>query len=303
MSDRFARLLHPAFLLALAVLLVNDHVLKAAVASPITGKLSDVAGLVVLPVLLTTLLGIQSRQRVWAVHLTVGLAFAGLQFVPESTLWAYSLPVQHTPDPTDLVALAILPFGVRVSLAPVRPPGWRVRPALAQAVGLVAVGAVLATSPPRAPLVVEPLQVLTAATPLDAIAQLEARFAALGLEVHGGLPPAYPTWIDAHPTYEDGEPARQAYGELVERIRDQQARGQMAYWLHLPADACAEALPKDGLEVDLSTDWDAETRALLVSVASVEMETLRWRFADEEERARGRQLVQTCLIRPLCASG
>jgi hypothetical protein len=45
-------LLHPASLAALGLLLVNDHVLKAALPGPVTGKLSDLAGVVLFPILL-----------------------------------------------------------------------------------------------------------------------------------------------------------------------------------------------------------------------------------------------------------
>jgi hypothetical protein len=44
-------LLHPVALTALAILIVNDHLLKAAAPGPVTGKLSDVAGLVVAPLM------------------------------------------------------------------------------------------------------------------------------------------------------------------------------------------------------------------------------------------------------------
>src|SRR5262245_28812425 len=58
-SARFAVLLHPLFLCALALLLVNDHLLKGAGILPgaITGKLSDLAGLIVAPVLVAALVG------------------------------------------------------------------------------------------------------------------------------------------------------------------------------------------------------------------------------------------------------
>ena len=42
----------PGFVLALVVLVLNDHVLKQAYPGWVTGKLSDVAGLVVAPLLL-----------------------------------------------------------------------------------------------------------------------------------------------------------------------------------------------------------------------------------------------------------
>jgi hypothetical protein len=45
-------LLHPLAMAALVLLIINDHVLKDLAAGPLTGKLSDLAGLVVLPLLL-----------------------------------------------------------------------------------------------------------------------------------------------------------------------------------------------------------------------------------------------------------
>ncbi|MEU5965496.1 hypothetical protein ABZ777_30175 [Micromonospora parva] len=74
-------LCHPATLFALALLLVNDHVLKAAFPGPVTGKLSDVAGLVLAPplvaVLLTLLLPRLPARRAAPVGLaTVGAGFA-----------------------------------------------------------------------------------------------------------------------------------------------------------------------------------------------------------------------------------
>jgi len=47
--------IHPVVLAALLLLFVNDHVLKAAAPSFITGKLSDVAGLIATPLLLQAL--------------------------------------------------------------------------------------------------------------------------------------------------------------------------------------------------------------------------------------------------------
>ncbi len=46
---RHAWLSHPVTVVAALVLLLNDHLLKHAWPGPVTGKLSDVAGLVVAP--------------------------------------------------------------------------------------------------------------------------------------------------------------------------------------------------------------------------------------------------------------
>jgi hypothetical protein len=45
-------LLHPLALAALVLLILNDHVLKDIAPGPLTGKLSDLAGLVVLPLII-----------------------------------------------------------------------------------------------------------------------------------------------------------------------------------------------------------------------------------------------------------
>jgi hypothetical protein len=58
-------LLYPLSLMSVAVLLLNDHVLKAAAPGVITGKLSDVAGLVFFPLLLVSVLEIVALRRRW----------------------------------------------------------------------------------------------------------------------------------------------------------------------------------------------------------------------------------------------
>jgi len=45
-------LVRPIALAALALLILNDHVLKSAFPGPLTGKLSDVAGLMLFPIVL-----------------------------------------------------------------------------------------------------------------------------------------------------------------------------------------------------------------------------------------------------------
>ena len=305
MPLRFARLLHPAYLLALAVLLLNDHVLKEAVPGVLTGKLSDVAGLIVLPVLLTTLLRVPSRQLVWAVHGTVGLAFAALQFVPPEVLWQV-FPVQHTPDPTDLLALAILPLGVRLSLADVDSAGLsarqlegRVRPVLAHLVGLVAVGAVLATSPPRAPLVVEATPVEQAETPRDALRQLEARFAALGFDAHGSEVAPYEAWIARQEGMSDDDAARALHQQISDNTESRLEEGDEYYRVQVPAGQCSAAPSDVTLLFHLNTIWETTTRELAIVVSEIDFGAGDWQFADEDTRAEGRRLAQACVVEPL----
>ncbi|WP_155374349.1 hypothetical protein [Catellatospora vulcania] len=114
-----AWLAHPVSLLALAVLLVNDHVLKAAWPGVVTGKLSDVAGLLVAPPLLALLVTLGAPrlpQRLVAAGATVavGVGFAvvkssGTAAAAASDLWTVVAgPSTVRADLTDLLALPVL---------------------------------------------------------------------------------------------------------------------------------------------------------------------------------------------------
>lgn len=111
-------LTHPAALSAIALLLLNDHVFKHYFPSVLTGKISDFAGLLFFPLLLSALIGmLEKRPRraaVWGFALT-GLVFAALKLHPPAASWASAAlsrlldaNVWITPDPTDLSALLML---------------------------------------------------------------------------------------------------------------------------------------------------------------------------------------------------
>ncbi len=144
-------LLHPVALGAMALLALNDHVLKPAFANAWTGKLSDIAGLVFFPLLLQAVieLGCKMAGRPWGPSLRVlvgaavisGIAFALVQVWPPATAayrvawgalyWPIATigellrggglapwrPVRMWPDPTDLIALPALAIAVAA--------GWR----------------------------------------------------------------------------------------------------------------------------------------------------------------------------------
>lgn len=112
-------LLHPAWLLALLLLALNDHVLKRIAASVVTGKLSDFAGLFIAPALLAVLVRATSRRAIAACHVAVAAGFALVKtFAPATMLFdrALSLVVRsHTiTDPTDLIALPMVFLAYRV---------------------------------------------------------------------------------------------------------------------------------------------------------------------------------------------
>ena len=140
---------HPLWVVSLLLLVVNDHLLKGADVLPglVTGKLSDVAGLLVAPALLATLFG-STRVARLASHVAVGGVFAALQLSSAfAALWdggwsLVGIPWLTVPDPTDLVALPAL----LVSFTVLRPtPGPARRTPWLQAAGLTAC---VATSPP-----------------------------------------------------------------------------------------------------------------------------------------------------------
>src|SRR5690606_1318058 len=95
---------------------VNDHALKGAGVLPgaLTGKLSDVAGLVVAPWVLAVLLRATTRRAVALAHVLVGVGFSAINLSPTcaravEALTAYTpVPWRITVDPTDLAALPAL---------------------------------------------------------------------------------------------------------------------------------------------------------------------------------------------------
>jgi outer membrane protein assembly factor BamB len=102
-------------------LLVNDHSLKGAGVLPawLTGKTSDVAGLVVAPALLALVVRARGGAAVVACHVAVGLGFSLLKTVPAAAeAWSRALswvvPSRLWCDPTDLVALPALGLSWRL---------------------------------------------------------------------------------------------------------------------------------------------------------------------------------------------
>jgi len=140
-------LLRPAPLLALLVLALNDHVLKGRWPGPITGKLSDLAGMVCFPLLLVALVELlapgaapfrPSRRTLGAACVATGVGFALVKtWEPAGALWAWTwgtlrwpllgllalahgelpprlAPVALVRDLTDLIALPLILVAWRV---------------------------------------------------------------------------------------------------------------------------------------------------------------------------------------------
>ncbi|HLU68404.1 MAG TPA: hypothetical protein VKZ63_19100 [Kofleriaceae bacterium] len=128
-------LLEPTALAAVVVLLVNDWILKRwdAVPALVSGKLSDVAGLLCAPLIATAALDLAlcgaarlgapvdfslRRGKLVAATLAVGGAFAAVKLSPAAAGWleraaaAAGLDWRIAADPTDLVALPALAAAV-----------------------------------------------------------------------------------------------------------------------------------------------------------------------------------------------
>jgi hypothetical protein len=161
-------LLTPSYLTALAVLVLNDLWWKYAWPGPITGKLSDFAGLFAFAVFFACV-----SRRPAAACIGTGVAFV---------IWKSPLvepllvgPVSRVADVTDLLALAILPLAYRHSVVP-RPAPLRSHAARA-AIAILSVAAFVNTSIPRYEFDVpptDPAARLVIAMPYDDVrAQLE----------------------------------------------------------------------------------------------------------------------------------
>lgn len=126
-------LLHPVALGAIALLILNDHFLKKAFPGFVTGKLSDVAGLVFFPLLVlaawevvTWLRGRQrlaDRRVLAAAVIGTAVVFSSMKLLPAANefgsvalgalQWLAGLlpmprPVPIALDPSDLIALPAL---------------------------------------------------------------------------------------------------------------------------------------------------------------------------------------------------
>ena len=158
----------PLPLAGLAVLLVNDHLLKQAMPGALTGKLSDLGGLACFPFLLAAALGLVVRRPRLAARLAFGataVTFAIVKVAEDAAAEASAAlsavfgPSLIRADATDLVALAVLYpawlLWLRYESASTAPSP---RPVVAYAVLPLAVLATVATSCTQ-PNVVHRLQV------------------------------------------------------------------------------------------------------------------------------------------------
>lgn len=146
-------LVHPLPLAAVAILAVNDHVLKGSGLLPVglTGKLSDFAGLFFFPLLVTAAADtlawplrarLDPTLRLWKAAVAVvatGIGFVALELSPAavhayvSLMARLGIPSTSVRDPSDLIALVVLPFSyLRARNHVRRVPDGRIAVALAR---------------------------------------------------------------------------------------------------------------------------------------------------------------------------
>lgn len=129
-------LAHPAWWLALGVLVLNDHVAKRGGLLPsfVTGKASDLAGLMIAPALLSSILRVRTRRGLLAAHVAPAVVFAAIKTSTLASaaftggLALFGVPWRNVVDPTDLIALPMVIlayhlFHARMS-SPVAPLAW-----------------------------------------------------------------------------------------------------------------------------------------------------------------------------------
>ena len=175
-------LVHPLPIAAATALLLNDHALKGSGLLPAawTGKLSDVAGLFVFPVIVVACLRwaaettraprrplARSPRLAWSVAALTGLAFAGVKLVPAVNRVASDLLGPNVMDPTDLFALvALAPAAIWMSRRVAPPPATRRPPDPSRATRTVTAAfvalACAATSSKKEPIMPSPARAAAA---------------------------------------------------------------------------------------------------------------------------------------------
>lgn len=119
---------------ALTLLLLNDFVLKAHLGGPLTGKLSDFAGLFLFTAFWAALLP-GRRRTVGAAVALAWIAWKSPLAAPAIEAWnrLTGLTLARVADPTDLVALLVVPLALRPRRTATLPPLTRraARPVMA----------------------------------------------------------------------------------------------------------------------------------------------------------------------------
>ncbi len=110
-----ANVLNYVFIIGLVILILNDHLLKEVFGNWLTGKLSDFAGLLILPMFIQYLFSVKTKNAV----ITTVLFFVFWkspysQFLIDGCNSIGSFSINRVVDYTDFLAFAILPLSIFV---------------------------------------------------------------------------------------------------------------------------------------------------------------------------------------------
>jgi hypothetical protein len=239
-------LTHPLTWLAIALLVINDHLLKVLMPSWLTGKLSDFAGLFFFPFVLAALLSlpldrlrVSSRRAGGCAIAITGVCFTLIKTVPAINLLAgdaFSQIIGYRTafvlDPTDLLALSMLLPAWWLWKQPAaharRRAGW----------GALAIGAAasIASQPPTPEFGIVGLELTNAGAPKTIASAVSSTYDSQD----GGL-----TWTSANRPDVD----HQAYQALANRVE-----ARTSWTMSDPSDSQIVYRLTPGQGIERSTD-------------------------------------------------
>ncbi|HLZ17148.1 MAG TPA: hypothetical protein VKQ08_08910 [Cyclobacteriaceae bacterium] len=139
-----------AFLTCLMVLFLNDHFLKFKLANALTGKLSDAAGIIILPLLIAYLFPTEKKRTIIVVSALLFVFWKSpfsQGFIDRYNEYAL-IPTSRVVDDSDLYVLLLLPIPYGIMRRIDRLPGFKVTQINPLLVIIPTVIALIATSPP-----------------------------------------------------------------------------------------------------------------------------------------------------------
>ncbi|MCP4376377.1 MAG: hypothetical protein GY794_09410 [bacterium] len=113
-------MISPLFIAAVIVMAANDHLLKGTGVIPasVTGKLSDFAFLFFVPIVIAFVFRVRSYGPLVVIYVTIGILFSAINLsgwfsqLVERIFGLAMIPMHLWPDPTDLLALMIMPLSI-----------------------------------------------------------------------------------------------------------------------------------------------------------------------------------------------
>ncbi len=148
-------LISPLFLFLVIVMVINDHVLKGGglLHQGVTGKLSDFAFIFFVPIVVAYIFRVKTTRGLIISYLTVGGSFVAINInshcsqLVESIFAMAFIPLYLWPDPTDLIALTMIPCSILFVLRKKKPRPFQTSNYMQIAIAVVCVCACGATSP------------------------------------------------------------------------------------------------------------------------------------------------------------